>query len=157
MTLPDAARRLIEQRGLERHPEGGWFRETRRAAGTVATPFGPRSRETAIEFLLAGGTVSRLHRLRQDEVWIHREGPGLDLHLFPPGGDHAAHRLAPGSSPVTVPAGVWMGAEATAGGWALVACVCRPGFAYEDLDFAAPQELIAGWPEHAALIARLAP
>jgi len=156
MNLPDPARRLIAERELERHPEGGWYRETRRSAGAVTTPAGQRSPETAIEFLLAGGAVSRLHRLRQDEIWAHLEGPGLELYLLSEPGRVTRHRLAAGRPAVTVPAGVWMGAEAT-GGWALVSCICRPGFDFDDLEFARRPQLLAEWPEHAALIARLVP
>jgi len=69
MKGPEAYRELIDARGLLPHPEGGWYRETRRAIEQVTTPFGDRPRETAIEFLLAAGQVSRLHRLQQVPGW----------------------------------------------------------------------------------------
>jgi predicted cupin superfamily sugar epimerase len=157
MTLPAAARRVIAEHGLVPHPEGGWYRETGRTTDTVATPSGRRPLETAIEFLLAEGQVSRLHRLRQDEVWTHLAGPGLDLHLLAPGHTAAVVWLEAGAEAVTVPAGVWMGAEVRAGGWALVECVCRPGFDFADLEFAARADLLADWPGHSAAIHRLTP
>ena len=60
---------------LTAHPEGGYFRETYRAAELVpraALPAGfsgPRACSTAIFFLLPSDQVSRFHRLRSDEVW----------------------------------------------------------------------------------------
>ena len=47
--LPDAARAVIGALSLEPHPEGGWYRETWRAAAAD----GARPGATAIHFLLA--------------------------------------------------------------------------------------------------------
>ncbi len=153
--LAAEARRLRDRLALVPHPEGGWYRETWRSTQTVGTPWGDRPAGTSILYLLAGGQVSRPHRLRMDEMWSFHAGTGLLLHLFRPGGEHAAHRLAPGAElQVTVPAGVWMGAE-TDGGWALVGCACAPGFTFDDLTFAEPAALLAGWPTAAAASRRL--
>jgi hypothetical protein len=155
--LPDTARALIDRHGLQPHPEGGWFRETWRAAHQVPTPFGRRPAGTVIAFLIGGEHVSRLHRLHQDEVWLHHAGPGLVLHLITPGGDHASHELsAEGSLQVVVPAGTWLGAEAP-DGWALVGCACMPGFDFADLELGERDRLVARYPQHAHLIDRLTP
>jgi predicted cupin superfamily sugar epimerase len=61
-----------------------------------------------------------------------------------------------GAATATVPAGVWMGAEAP-GGWALVSCRCVPGFDFADLEFATEAALRGRWPESAAAVARLLP
>ena len=150
-SLPAAARRLRDRLQLLPHPEGGWYRETWRAGLTVATPWGDRPAGTSILYLLAGGQVSKPHRLRQDEVWSFQAGTGLDLHLFAAGAVHTVHRLGPDAAlQVVVPAGVWMGAK-TDGGWALVGCACAPGFAFADLEFADLDTLLAGWPQAAAV------
>lgn len=152
---PDGALRLRDRLGLRPHPEGGWFRETWRSPRTVPTPWGARPAFTTILYLLASGQVSRPHRLRQDEVWSFQAGTGLDLHLFAAGGRHSVHRLGPGETlQVAVPAGVWMGAE-TGDRWALVGCACGPGFEPEDLTFAEPAALLAGWPAAAGAAGRL--
>jgi uncharacterized protein len=144
--LPDDARRLRDRLELRPHLEGGWYRETWRSECVVPTPWGDRPAGTSIFYLLAAGQISRPHRLRQDEVWLFQAGTGLRLHLFMDGGRYAVHRLGPGDMlHATVPAGVWMGAE-TDGGWALVHCVCVPGFEFSDLTFADPVILRAGWP-----------
>ena len=54
---------LITRHGLAPHPEGGWYRETWRAAGGP----GERSPGTAILFLLEQGQRSHWHRVDADE------------------------------------------------------------------------------------------
>ena len=146
---------LIDQLGLAPHPEGGWYRETQRSAQVVETTYGPRSAITAINFLLTAGQISQLHHLRQEETWIYRAGPGLRLHVFAADGLVRLHELRPGAPlQATVPAGAWMGAEVP-DGWALVECVCMPGFDSADLAFATGEEMLSGWPAHTDLVQRL--
>lgn len=156
MTLPAAAQRLIDRHQLSPHPEGGWYRETWRAAATVATPFGERPAGTSILYLIAGTQGSALHRLNQDEVWSYHAGPGLDLHVITDAGAHRHHRLAASAAhQAVVPAGAWQGATASSG-WALVGCVCAPGFAFSDLVLARRDHLLDRYPSHATLIHDLA-
>ena len=161
---PDAAR-LQARLDLRPHPEGGWFRETYRAnlqlpAAALPPGYGtPRAAATSIFYLLVDGVVSRLHRLRGDELWLHQAGPGLVLHLLHTGGHHERLPLGPGPDrflQAVTPAGTWFGAEvADPGGWALVACVMAPGFDPADWELADRQDVLAAWPAHADLIARL--
>lgn len=135
---------LVALLGLERHVEGGWFRETWRTPGEVVPEGygGPRSYASGIYFLLHPGELSRWHKVRSDELWLwHRGGP-LRLRL---GGDGAAPnegaavdaRLGPGIEhgelpQCLVPGGVWQSAEPVGDQPALVTCVVAPGFHYED-------------------------
>ena len=66
---------LVERYALQPHPEGGWFRETYRAAATL--PGTDRSVCTAIYYLLGAGERSRLHRIDADEVWHFYGGDAL--------------------------------------------------------------------------------
>lgn len=72
--------------GLRPHPEGGYYLETFRATATVATPRGRRPASTAILFLVTAESVSRLHRLSSDELWIYQGGLPLELVTFSPHG-----------------------------------------------------------------------
>ena len=72
---------------LEPHPEGGFFRETYRAAETVVTPRGERAASTAILFLVTAAALSRLHRLRSDELWVFQGGLPLELVTLSQGGE----------------------------------------------------------------------
>jgi uncharacterized protein len=71
---------------LEPHPEGGYFLETYRAAQTLRTPRGERPASTAILFLVTAGSVSRLHRLTSDELWVFQGGLPLELVTIAPDG-----------------------------------------------------------------------
>lgn len=151
------------------HPEGGWYRETYRAAESVAASalpprFGaPRSHATAIYFLLEAGAVSRLHRIKSDEVWHFYAGDTLVLSAIAPDGRLISHRLGPASDPAAlpqavVPAGAWYGASLMPGGaWALTGGTVAPGFDFADFELAERGALLAAFPQHRALIERLTP
>jgi uncharacterized protein len=124
------ARTLIARHGLAPHPEGGWYRETWRAAAAD----GGRSPGTAILFLLEEGQSSHWHRVDADELWFWHAGAALDLRI---GGETVT---LDGSNPqARVPAGAWQAARARAG-WAFVSCVVVPGF-----DFAGFTLAPEGW------------
>ncbi len=144
----------IERLGLERHPEGGWFRATYRAEATIDR----RSLATSIYFLLRPGEVSRVHRLRSDELWFHHRGGVVVLHLFAEDGP-ATFRLGAdaGAEPqARVPGGTWFGAELEGPERAaLVGCVVAPGFDFRDFELARREELVARFPGRRDVIARL--
>lgn len=72
---------LIEQLGLEPHPEGGYYRETYRASLNIdsAAHNGQRSAYTSIYFLLAGDQYSAWHRVASDESWFYHMGDGVEV------------------------------------------------------------------------------
>jgi predicted cupin superfamily sugar epimerase len=158
----------ITHLGLARHPEGGWFRETYRAgesipeAGLPSRFPGKRPFSTAILFLLERGDISALHRLKSDEIWHFHEGTPLAVHVITPAGDYL--KILLGGDPengeqfqAVVPAGCWFGAEpAGSGDFALVGCTVAPGFDFNDFEMARRTELKSLFPDHAALIRRLA-
>ena len=82
---PTAAQ-MAASLGLEPHPEGGFFLETYRAAQTLPTPRGERPASTAILFLVTAESVSRLHRLAGDELWVFQGGLPLELVTIAPDG-----------------------------------------------------------------------
>jgi len=73
--------------GLEPHPEGGYYRETYRSEQTLRTPRGERPASTAIVFLITAESVSRLHRLASDELWVYQGGLPLELVTIATGGE----------------------------------------------------------------------
>jgi predicted cupin superfamily sugar epimerase len=152
--------------GLRPHPEGGWFRETYRAAEEIpaaALPRrygGPRRFATAIHFLLAAGEVSAFHRLASDEVWfLHAGGPLLVHVLFDR--DHQVLRLGPDPErgeafQAVVAAGSWFGAELAPGAdFTLVGCAVAPGFDFADFELGERATLAAAYPQHRDLVERL--
>lgn len=132
---------LIAALNLAPHPEGGWYRETWRAA---AAP-GDRAAATAILFLLEDGQRSHWHRVDATELWLFHAGSALDLATAPAdagpvttvrlgsevlAGDVPQFRIEPHA---------WQAAHA-ARGWALVSCVVSPGFDFAGFTLAPP-----GW------------
>jgi len=77
MTTTKTAEEVIAQLGLKPHPEGGYFRETFRDAGTHQG----RAHSTAILYLLRAGEVSRWHRVDAAELWHWHGGAPLLLEV----------------------------------------------------------------------------
>lgn len=137
----DDARQLIDKLDLTPHPEGGWYRETWRAA---AAP-GERAGATAILFLLDAGERSHWHRVDAAELWLWHAGSPLRLDTAAgDDGPIASVRLGAGVlsgeyPQHLVPPNEWQAASADRG-WALVSCVVSPGFDFAGFTLAAP-----GW------------
>src|SRR5690606_12450868 len=115
----DAAQ-IVQQLGLEPHPEGGHFRETYRHSD----PPGGRGAMTAIYYLLAAGERSHWHRVDAIEIWHWYGGAPLNLSISEDGLESTVHRLGPdipaGERPqIVVPPHAWQSAESV-GAWSLV-------------------------------------
>ena len=121
---------VINLLDMQKHPEGGYFKETFRDGAS-----------TAIYYLLEAGDCSHWHRVHGSaEIWHHYAGGPLALTVSPDGHDAEAHRLgkniSSGELPqVVVPAGWWQTAESL-GRWTLVGCTVAPGFAFENFEMA---------------------
>ena len=162
----DEVKKLLR---LEPHPrEGGWFRRTYEAAETVPaaafTTFRYPSRRrtgTAMYYLLEPGTFSEMHRLKSDEVFHFYAGDAVEMLQLREGSAGCmvaiGNDLVRGERPqVVVERGVWQGSRLLAGGsWALLGCSVSPGFEFEDYDEGWQEELTAGWPDWAEMIAGL--
>lgn len=157
---------LVRTLGLAPHPEGGFYKETYRAALTLAkdalpgTFAGARAASTAIYYLLRRGDFSALHRIASDEVWHFYAGSALTVHCLSDEGEAHAIRLGArvheGEAPqAVVRAGTWFGARVEAGAYALVGCTVSPGFDFADFEMGERAALVARFPAHRALIESL--
>jgi predicted cupin superfamily sugar epimerase len=136
---------LIERLGLLPHPEGGWYRETYRAARTV--PGTSRSVCTAILYLLRAGERSRLHRIDADELWHFHGGDPLQVIELVPDSPARVHLLSADAPQVVIPAGSWFGAmPAPASRWTLCGCTVSPGFEFSVLEIGDTTRLLAEFP-----------
>ncbi len=163
------AKDWIEELGLQRHPEGGWFREVYRAEGSIPHDGltdrfgGDRAYSTAIYFLLRGQEFSGLHRIRQDELWHFYAGSPLTIHCIDRKGQHSTLHLgmevSEGRAPMrVVPAGDLFGATVDdAGSFTLVGCTAAPGFDFADFEMPGRAALLEQYPQHRSLIERLTP
>jgi predicted cupin superfamily sugar epimerase len=150
--LPGAAsvtlrvvKELIERHGLVPHPEGGWYRETYRAARTL--PGTQRSVCTAILYLLAAGQRSRLHRIDADELWHFHRGDPLHVVELVRDARPRVHVLSIDAPQVLVPAGAWFGAMPAPGSqWTLCGCTVSPGFEFSTFELGETARLLAEFP-----------
>ena len=141
------ARQWIERLQLQKHPEGGYYRETYRSE----QQFGDRACSTAIYFLLPADEISALHRIKSDEVWHFYAGDELQIHILEP---RTTLTIGPGHFQAVVPAGCWFGATVERG-CALVGCTVSPGFDFRDFEMADRAALLQQFPQHRSLIERL--
>src|SRR5690606_14332727 len=131
------AQAIIQELDLERHPEGGWYRQTFRDSKD-----GKRGHSTAIYYLLEAGERSHWHRVTDAvEVWHYYAGAPLRLHIAENGKASTTMILGPdilaGERPQgLVPAGWWQSAEPT-GDFTLVGCTVSPGFEFSSFEMAA--------------------
>ena len=158
---PDA---IIQQLGLEPHPERGYYRETYRAPASVHVdrPGRVRAASTAIYFFItAREPATFLHRLVSDEIFHLYDGGPLDILRLRPDSSWDVARLGlnldAGERPqVVVPAGTWFGTELMAGAsHCLVGCTVAPGFDFADFELAQGSELENRYPEAADRIRRM--
>jgi predicted cupin superfamily sugar epimerase len=128
------AAEVIELLKLERHPEGGWFRQT--FADIV--PAG-RAHSTAIYYLLEAGDRSAWHRVDSAEVWHWYAGAPLQLRIADSGPAKTitlGNDLAAGQRPQgIVPQHAWQSAQSL-GDWTLVGCTVAPGFEFARFELA---------------------
>lgn len=162
-TLPDK-QTIIEQLGLQQHPEGGFFKETYRAKEQVKNAHlpgeyeGDRHVSTAIYFMLTSDTFSAFHKIEQDELWHFHFGSTIELHVISPKGEHTTHLigndLLKGEEPqLVVPGNHWFAAKVVdEDSYSLVSCTVAPGFDFRDFVLPQRQSLLKLFPEHEAVI-----
>ncbi len=166
MPMPEQVATWIKQLELEKHPEGGWFKETYRSSETIAVAGlparfdGDRSFCTSIYFLLSGDEFSALHRIKQDELWHFYAGTGLGVHVIDKAGHYTQKKLGSDleqgeSFQHVVEAGDWFGASVAQDGFALVGCTVAPGFDFADFEMPGRDYLLGLHPQHSDLIKRL--
>ena len=155
--MNNRASKLIKTLGLIPHPEGGFYREVYRSATTLHSPQagGVRSALTDIYFLLPAGQISRLHRVRHDEIWhLYEGGPLVLVELAADSLELQEVLLAgDGESPNyrhCISGGNWQAAYGH-GDYSLVGCTVAPGFDFVDFEFlrdnAQREELVEKFPE----------
>ncbi len=162
------AEEIIRLFGMKPLPgEGGYYVETYRSKETIGREAlskrfkGQRNLGTAILYLLTADTVSKLHRLKSDEIYHFYLGDEVTmLQLFPDGSSRVITLgcdIADGQLlQVVVLQGVWMGSLLKAGGeFALMGTTVCPGFEFKDFESADREQLLKLYPMQSELILRL--
>jgi uncharacterized protein len=98
------AARLVKKLRLEKHPEGGYFKQTYRSDTIVNVKGydGPRNIATAIYYMLVGSEFSAFHRLRSDEVWHYYSGGPITLYTIGSDGKLSRIKIGRGWTPQAV-------------------------------------------------------
>ena len=158
---------LVDTFKMNSHPEGGWYKETYRSPINVSfvkdgTTY-ERSASTAILFLISSSSVSRLHRLKSDELWHFHSGDALTVvEMDEDTREVKKTRVGPNITngevfQYAVPAGKWFGSYSD-GDWSLVGCTVSPGFDFCDFELARKDimhNIFANVPEANELIEKL--
>lgn len=148
----------IETLHLENHPEGGYFHEILRSD----VLYNDHPLYTSIYFLLDTLSPSHFHRLSSDEVWYYHAGHPLTIHELHPDGRYTQQHLGSDIEQgqqlqAVVRSGTIFGSTCdTPESYALVGCMVAPGFDFKDFELFSEDTLLDLYPEHAAIIKRLA-
>lgn len=156
--MKNTAHYWIEKLNLEKHPEGGWFKEVYRSEDVALSEGlperfnGPRNFSTSIYFLLDKEEISALHRIHSDELWHYYTGTSaIEILSIEKG---KLKKQLVGSDfengeqfQTTIPKNNWFGARLTnQTGFALVGCTVSPGFDFNDFEMA-DKNLLKYFPE----------
>lgn len=165
--MNQTAKKLISQFNLQKHPEGGYFKETYRSEGVIPeavfpdTFEGSRNYCTGIYFLLTSDTFSAFHKIRQDEMWHFYQGSPLTIHMISPEGNYSKQVVGldfeNGELPqFTVPKEYWFAAEVNEpDNYSFVGCTVSPGFDFRDFELAERNPLSSRFPQYKEIISRL--
>lgn len=159
------AKYYIHKLELQKHPEGGWFKEIYRSQeiiehGVLNKRFsGDRNISTSIYFLLEKGQYSAFHRIKSDEIWHFYDGGMTKIYSISQKGELTIHKLGlnieNGELPqIIIPGGEYFAAEPSTD-FTLVGCTVAPGFDFEDFEMPSKQKLVGLFPKQAEIIEEL--
>lgn len=139
---------LIRLLGLQRNPEGGFFRQYYSASIAHADE---RPAATVIYYLITSQSpVGYLHRMTADSVHFFHLGSPLRVLLLDPEGCLESVNMGPDvlaghQLQCVVKAGFWKAFELTAGDYALISEAVCPGWRLSDQESAGP-DLVSQFP-----------
>jgi uncharacterized protein len=152
------AAKLVKKLELEKHPEGGYFKQTYRSDTTISVKGygGPRNISTAIYYMLVGEQFSAFHRIRSDEIWHHYAGGSITLYAIEDGGKLSKLMIGRGGTPqAVIKAGTWFAASLNSKrSYCLLGCTVSPGFDYRDWELGRRDDLVRIYPRHKRIIER---
>ena len=150
--------RIVSLLNLQKHPEGGFYKEIYRSS--LSTDFqgfeGVRNLATGIYYLLEENDFSALHRIKSDETWHFYDGETLEIVEIDTKGELIltllGNDLLNGEVPqYTVKAGHWFGSRSR-GVYSFVGCTVYPGFDFQDFEMAKRSDLLAEYPDYSDII-----
>ena len=158
---------LVEKYQLEKHPEGGYYKETFKSnvvlpSASLPKDFGgDRVCSTAIYFLLEQGQFSAFHKIKSDECWHFYTGQTLEIFVLFENGHLEIIKLGNDIEhgevfQYVVPANCWFASRPAAHStFCFVGCTVAPGFDFKDFELAKKEDLIATYPKYEQQIKEL--
>ncbi|WP_017295801.1 cupin domain-containing protein [Geminocystis herdmanii] len=156
----------IEKLNLQKHPEGGYYKETYRSLDRInqdklLTRYdGDRNVSTAIYYLLLDEEFSAFHKLKSDEIFHFYSGTTLTVHIIDNQGEY--HRFKLGQNPeenevlqLVIPHGCWFASHVSQpNSYSLIGCTVSPGFDFADFTLGDRTELIKLYPHLTDIITK---
>lgn len=156
----------IQKLDLKPHPEGGFYSEVFRSSINVdlqKLPIGykgDRRVASSIYFMLRSGDISKMHRLKSDELWYYHCGSPIQIYIIDQEGNKHTKILGPDADNnesfcVHIPAGNIFAAEILKPDtYSLMSCVVAPAFEFDDFEMFDKDDLIQAYPKHTELFNR---
>jgi uncharacterized protein len=151
---------------MNSHPEGGYYVETFRS-DVIIDVIRPETGETvkrpastAILFMMTPGNVSRLHRIKSDEIWHFYLGGSITVVEVDESGARTTvigNDIEKGELvQYCVKANTWFGSYLNEGAdFSLVGCTVAPGFDFEDFELASRVKMLEDYPSAGTLVEKL--
>lgn len=157
--MNERVKELIDSLELQPHPEGGFYKEMYRSDQVLEND---RNLMTSIYFLITGRNISRLHRIKSDELWYFHEGSTLNIHTLDQNG-YSCIKLGRGINNGDQPFALVHGntifgsnlENESEENYALVSCAVAPGFDFRDFELFTAEDLLKDYPEHEEIIRKL--
>ncbi|MCI6693433.1 MULTISPECIES: cupin domain-containing protein [unclassified Clostridium] len=152
-----SAEYYINNLNMEKHIEGGYFKESFVSQDEVNKD---KKLWSSIYFLLETGEVSNFHRLKSDELWYYHDGEALTIYMITPEGELITKKLGKniekGEAPqVLVEKGCIFGSAMNNDGYALVGCMVSPAFQYDEFELFKRDDLLELYPNYKDIIIKL--
>ncbi|PHK50427.1 cupin domain-containing protein [Staphylococcus edaphicus] len=148
--MEQSVQRWISQLELKPHPEGGYYKEHIKGHNVNDTN---RAAYTSIYFLLTYHNISHFHRIDADEIWYHHDGDSLTVHMIYPNGRYEKVTIGKNIEAgdvlqYVVPKGtIFASTVEGENDYALVGCMCQPGFEFEHFELLSTEWLNKHYPE----------
>lgn len=155
--IPQTAEFWIDKLKLQKHPEGGYFKELYRSTNkipgkAIETFQNVRSTFTSIYYLLHGDDFSAFHKIKSEEMWHFFNGSPITIYMINEEGMLEKKHLGPDPDnledfQICIPANTWFAAKVNNPVlYSLVGCTVAPGFDFEDFELAKRKDLLKGFP-----------
>jgi uncharacterized protein len=155
--IPQTAEYWIEKLKLQKHPEGGYFKEIFRSENKIPGESlkkfrDERSTFTSIYYLLKGHDFSAFHRLKSEEMWHFFNGSPVTIYVINEDGKLEKKHLGPDPDnmedfQICIPGNTWFAAKVNNPVlYSLVGCTVSPGFDFQDFEMAEREALLKEFP-----------